>query len=180
MRLCYLNVCSRSAEAPRGVNRSTGTQSSVACSISTSVPGSPLPFPCATQCATNVTLQTLCRWALQHLCEAIKHRNLTLQTGKGRLWAWLSCQAYRDKQFHSNSDSFRALLYFSNCEDCANLWSLIWFTEISSAQGGLGLTAFVTVGFFGEFGGYTKFNMMDVNYSVPVGLKELSLVSLIG
>lgn len=165
--------CSQSAKATKGVSRGIGTQSSIACSISTSVPGSLPYFSCAMHCSANTTLQTLCRWASQHLCEAIKHRNLTLQTGKGRLWAWLSCQAYEDKQFHSNSHSFRALLYFSNCEDYAHLWGLIWSTAISSSQDGLGLSLFVTVGCFGDD---TKFKMIDISCSVPVGRKELSLV----
>lgn len=161
-------------KAPGGVSRGTGAQSSIACSISTSVPGSLPCFSCAIHCSANITLQTLCRWASQHLTEVTKQRNLTLQTGKGRLWAWLSCQAYQDKKFHSSTDSFRALLYFSNCKDCANPWGLIWFTAISSSQGGLGLSPFVTVGCFGD---YTKFNMIDVKCFVPVGHKELSLVS---
>lgn len=172
MSLCYLNICS--AKTPSGMNRSTGTQSSISCSISTSVPGSLPYFSCAIHCSANITLQTLCRWASQHPCEVIKQRNLTLQTEKGRLWACLPYQVEWDKKFHSNTDSFRALLYFSNCEDCASLWGLIWFTEISSSQGGLGLTPFVTVGCFGD---YTKFNMIDVNCFVTVGNKELSLVS---
>lgn len=130
-RLGYLNVCS--CRVYSGMNKNVGSQSSIDCSVSTLVAGSPSYFSCAVQCSTNITLQTLCRWASQHLCEVIKHRNLTLQRAKGRLRTWFSLQAYREKQSHSISDSFRhclLLLYLTSCEDCAYPWGLIWFTAV--------------------------------------------------